>query len=435
MTMVTEKTIMVPMRDGIKLATDVYRPAEEGPWPVLLARLMYDKNNTWFLKLNLDVTRAVQAGYAVVVQDIRGRYASEGTFPPSFQQEACDGADTIAWIAGQSWCSGKAGMFGGSHLGMTQWLAAGERPAALQALAPMITPAIATHYLGAGFPVQGGAFPLGTTLFWALTQVAQGEVQRRISQGRATQELLDALLEALRELPQWYEHVPLVDIPVLQELVPFYATWVTSSPAEAARVQEAQYQRINVPALNIGGWYDLFLEGTLENYQQMKQQGGSDRARLFQHLLIGPWAHINQSGVFAERNYGPQAGQEGIDLGGIVLRWYDHWLKGMDNGVEQDKPVRLFVMGIDVWREEESWPLPDTQYRSYYLHSQGHANTASGDGELSTTLPGDEPADTYGYDPHHPVPTMGGAMLKVNSFCRRIASPKILLLTGYLPHE
>jgi uncharacterized protein len=410
MNTMTEKTIMVPMRDGIKLATDVYHPAEQGSWPVLLTRLMYDKNNAWFLNLNLDIARAVQAGYAVVVQDSRGRYASEGTFPPTFQQEVNDGVDTIAWIAGQSWCSGTVGMFGGSHLGITQWLAAGGQPEALQALAPMITPAIPANYFGAGTPTTaGGAFPLGVNLSWALTQVAEGEAQRRIRQGRASQETMDALRQAQMSLQQWYEHVPLVDMPALRELFPPYATWVVGSPAEAARVQEEHYRRTQVPALNIGGWYDLFLDGTLENYRQMKQQGGSERARRFQCLLIGPWAHMNQSGVFAERNYGPQAGFDGMDLNGVVLRWYDHWLKGRDNGVEQDKPVRLFVMGIDVWRDEESWPLPDTWYRSYYLHSQGHANTASGDGELSTRLPGDEPADAYCYDPHDPVPTMGGA--------------------------
>ncbi len=409
MSVVTKITIMVPMRDEIKLATDVYRPAEEGQWPILLTRLMYDKNNAWFLNLNLDITRALQAGYAVVVQDVRGRYASEGEFPPTFHQEASDGADTIAWIAEQSWCNGKVGMFGGSHLGMTQWLAAGEQPEALQALAPMISPAIAANYLGAGFPVQGGAFPLGISLFWALTQTAKGEVQRRISQGRATQETMDALVEAEKDLPQLYEHLPLVDIPVLQDLVPFYANWVSASPAEAARVQVEHYQRTQVPALNISGWYDFFLDGTLENYVQMKRQGESQRARTFQRLLIGPWAHVNLSGVFAERNYGPRADQEGIDLNGIVLRWYDHWLKGLNNGVEQDKPVRIFVMGIDEWREEESWPLPDTQYRMFYLHSQGRANTATGDGLLSTDLPGVEPEDTYCYDPHHPVPTVGGA--------------------------
>jgi uncharacterized protein len=410
MRMVTEKTIMVPMRDGIKLATDVHRPAEQGPWPVLLTRLMYDKNNAWFLNLNLDIARAVQAGYVVVVQDSRGRYASEGAFPPTFQQEVNDGVDTIAWIAEQSWCSGNVGMFGGSHLGITQWLAAGGQPEALQALAPMITPAIPANYFGAGTPgAAGGAFPLGVNLSWALTQVAEGEAQRRISQGRASQETMDALRQAQMSLHQLYERLPLVDMPALHELVPSYVTWVAGSPAEAARVQEEHYQRTQVPALNIGGWYDLFLDGTLENYRQMKLQGGSQRARTFQRLLIGPWAHMNQSGVFAERSYGPLAGVEGIDLNGVMLRWYDHWLRGRDNGVEQDKSVRLFVMGIDMWREEENWPLPDTRYRSYYLHSQGHANTASGDGELSTRLPGDEPADAYRYDPHDPVPTVGGA--------------------------
>src|SRR5260370_9606274 len=156
MSIVTKQTIMVPMRDGIKLATDVYRPSEEGPWPVLFTRLMYDKNNAWFLNLNLDIVRALQAGYAVVVQDVRGRYASEGEFPPTFQQEANDGAGAIAWIAEQTWCSGNVGMFGGSHLGIPQGLAAEKQPGALQALAPLNPPPIPSNYFAATATVAAG---------------------------------------------------------------------------------------------------------------------------------------------------------------------------------------------------------------------------------------------------------------------------------------
>ncbi len=175
--------------------------------------------------------------------------------------------------------------------------------------------------------------------------------------------------------------------------------------------QHALYPRVVVPALIIGGWYDFFFPTTLAHYQQMKLQGGSAAARR-PRLIVGPWTHVDFPGMFPERDYGPQASTRAIDLTGIHLRWFDRWLKRIENGVEQEQPVRLFVMGIDEWREEADWPLPDTQYRRYYLRSQGHANTSAGDGLLST---GDEPADSFCYDPHNPVPTVGGAlMLKVS---------------------
>jgi uncharacterized protein len=407
MRFVTEKNIFLPMRDGVRLATDVYRPAAEGRWPVLLARLMYDKSNEWFLGLNLDMAQALQAGYAIVVQDTRGRYASEGEFSMDFEQESTDGADTLAWIANQPWSIGNVGMFGGSQLGLVQWLAAREQPAALLAIAPMIAPSASIWH-------QGGALRLGAVVFVTLSQVAMGELQRRISQGRATPSDGAPLAEALGDLQRWYEHLPLVDLPPVQGLAPSYADWVSHPLDEARRHANTpveMYQHIQIPALNIGGWYDIFLDGTLENYQQMRRQGGSALARKHQRLLIGPWAHIDQSGAFPERDYGKLASAEAIDLAGIRLRWYDHWLKGIDNGVEQDKPVRIFVMGIDEWREEDDWPLPATQFRPYYLHSHGQANTAAGDGVLSRELPGEESEDVYRYDPRDPVPTIGGGSL------------------------
>jgi putative CocE/NonD family hydrolase len=196
---VTEKNIFLPMRDGVRLATDVYRPAAEGRWPVLLARLMYDKSNEWFLGLNLDMVQALQAGYAIVVQDTRGRYASEGEFSLDFRQESTDGADTIAWIAQRPWSTGNVGMFGGSQLGLAQWLAAREQPAALLAMAPMIAPSASIWH-------QGGALRLGAVVFVTLSQVAMGELQRRISQGRATPSDGAPLLAALGDLQRWYEH-------------------------------------------------------------------------------------------------------------------------------------------------------------------------------------------------------------------------------------
>lgn len=407
MSVVTDKNIFLPMRDGVRLATDVYRPEAAGRWPVLLARLMYDKSNAWFLGLNLNMAQALQAGYAIVVQDTRGRYASEGEFSLDFEQESRDGADTLAWIATQPWSTSNVGMFGGSQLGLVQWLAAREQPAALQAIAPMIAPSASLWY-------QGGALRLGAVLFVTLSQVATGELQRRISQGRAAPSDGVPLQAALNDLQRWYKYLPLVDLPPLQGLAPSYVDWISQQRDDALRHANAPqelYQRIQIPALNISGWYDIFLDGTLENYQQMRRQGASALARKHQRLLIGPWAHIDQSGAFPGRDYGKLASAEAIDLTGIRLRWYDHWLKGIDKGVEQDKPVRIFVMGIDEWREEDDWPLLAIQFRPYYLHSHGQANTEAGDGVLSRELPGEEAEDVYRYDPRDPVPTVGGGSL------------------------
>jgi uncharacterized protein len=399
-----EKNVRVPMRDGVELATDVYRPDTTQPLPTLLQRLPYNKELPALVNVSLDVLRAVQAGYVVVVQDTRGRYASGGTFNPFFD-EAADGADTVAWAAAQPWSTGQVGMVGGSYFGATQWLAATQAPEALKALAPYIT---AADY-HEGWAYQGGAFELGFNLHWALISLALGELERR---GEAAEhEALARLVAAIDRNDELYWRLPLTDLPELADLAPYYFDWLahpayddywrTIAPSES-------HERITAPALNVGGWYDLFLGGTLANYTGMQQRGGSPAARRPQ-LIVGPWAHGDHLGVFPERSYGLLSGVEGFDLTGAQLRWFDHWLKGADNGVESDPPVRIFVMGADVWRQERDWPLPDTRYAHYYLHSQGRANSGAGDGSLSTAAPGAEEADAYLYDPRRPVPTVGGA--------------------------
>ena len=426
---ILEKNIMVPMRDGVKLATDVYRPAEERPVPVLLARLPYNKDRP-FEVLAFPLDRLIQAGYAVVLQDMRGRYSSEGEFT-RIRDESRDGVDTIDWITRQPWAGGPVGMFGASYLGIPQWLAAKEQPAALRALAPM-------HCRHSMYAHQGGAFELGLWLWWALKQGVEGEVHHRLKQGHATPGDVSALVQAEKELQTLFahlpfEHLPLIDLPLLEQFAPYYFDWLAHPTDEAAQRLRAQteiYSNIAIPALNIGGWYDMFLDGILENYQQMKQQGGNSLARKSQHLLIGPWAHFDLPGLFPERDYGPLASTRGADLVGIHLRWFDHWLKGIANGVEREKPVRIFVMGADIWREEEDWPLPDTQYRRYYLHSQGHANSAAGDGLLSSEEPSKEAEDVYCYDPRHPVPTIGGANLLPMESGARVLPDKTYFLNA-----
>jgi uncharacterized protein len=405
---ILEKNVMVPMRDGVRLATDIYRPADEKPVPVLLARLPYNKDRPAEV-LAVPLDRFVQAGYAVVIQDLRGRYSSEGEFT-RIRDEAHDGVDTIEWITDQPWSLGPVGMFGASYLGIPQWLAATERPPALQAIAPM-------HCRHSMYAYQSGAFELGLWLWWALKQGAEGEIHHRLKQEHTEEEaavLAQAekdLLKVFLDLP--FDHLPLTDQPLLTQFAPYYFDWL-AHPAEEAeqrlRARTEIYGNITIPSLNIGGWYDMFLDGILENYQQMKQQGGS-KAQNTQHLVIGPWAHFDLPGIFPERDYGPVSSTWGANLVGTHLRWYDHWLKGIDNGVDQEKPVKIFVMGADVWREEEDWPLPDTSYRRYYLHSQGHANSLPEDGLLSSEEPGEEAEDEYTYDPRNPVPTIGGANL------------------------
>lgn len=404
MDVIIEKNVMVAMHDGVKLATDIYRPGEKKPVPVLLARLPYNKERPTTLAFSID--RFLQAGYAVVIQDMRGRYASEGEFTLT-KDEPRDGVDTITWLVQQPWSNGQVGMFGASYLGIPQWLVASEQPSALLALAPMHT----RHSL---YSHQGGAFELGLWLNWALMQGGGGEIRRRIAQERAAPEELEVLAKAELEIQSFYTHLPLLEMPLLKKTSPYFFDWLTHGQDEPARHLQAQsecYSKITVPALNIAGWYDMFLDGAFENYLQMKRFGGSEAARNHQHLLIGPWAHFDLPGIFPERDYGPKATTSAVDLVGIHLRWFDHWLKAVDNGVDREKPVHIFVMGADSWRSEDDWPLPDTQYCHYYLHSQGHANTAAGDGMLSLEPAEQEPEDSYCYDPRNPVPTIGGANL------------------------
>ncbi len=398
-----EKNIIVPMRDGVKLATDVYRLEDASPTPVLVARTPYNKDGMIGDRDVFDILRAVQAGYAVVTQDVRGRYASEGTFDPDIQ-ETEDGLDTFAWAAAQPWANGVVGTFGGSYLGSTQWLPAREQPPALRAMVPAIT--YSDSYEGCAY--QGGAKVLHD-LRWAVANIVPAEIERRIARGERVLES-DTPLDvdgALTELP-------LATHPLIGEYASFYLDWLAHPTADdfwLSSSPQAGYEQINVPALNISGWYDIFLWSTFQNYLGMKQRGGSETARRNQRLIIGPWTHLNFSGSFPEHEFGGGGSAAAIDLPGTHLRWFDRWLKNVDNGIDREPPVMLFVMGVDEWRTESDWPLPDTQYQPYYLHSRGEANTLHGDGTLSTEPPDEEPSDVYLYNPLRPVPTVGGQVL------------------------
>lgn len=404
MNIIIEKNIMVPMRDGVKLATDLYRLAGETSYPAIVSRLPYNKDN----RVSPEVMTFVQAGYAVVMQDTRGRFASEGDFNANFQ-EINDGADCYAWVAAQPWCNGNIGTLGGSYLGQVQWLAAPHMPDAVKAMCVLIAPV--DHYSDIAY--RGGVLNLGSMLYWA-SMMAIAEQERRVGQGTATPGDVQRQAAALGNLLQLYEETPISAMAHLQGVSPHFFDWVTHPSYDDywSGIDARNYDQLDKPVLHIGGWFDIFLNGTLQTYIGMRNHAKSESARRGQKLLIGPWSHgTNWTSSYHEQEFGLHGSGMAADLTGLQLRWMDRWVRGIENGIEDEKPVRIFVMGINQWRDEEDWPLPDTQYTPYYLHSNGHANTLDGDGSLSTVAPHHEQADSFTYDPCNPVPSIGGANL------------------------
>jgi putative CocE/NonD family hydrolase len=396
--MIAEQNVMVPMRDGVCLASDIYRLKDAPPSPVLISRTPYGKRQT------PEVEYFVKNGYVVIIQDVRGRFASEGEYYP-YVNETADGVDCFAWAAVQPWSDGNIGTFGGSYLGGTQWLPARESPPALKAMIPEVT--FSDTYEGMAY--QGGVKILHD-LSGAARNIIPTDMRRRAEKGEKVTDIgvpeLDAVLNTL----------PVADHPIMQGAKGFYPDRLnnqTAGPYWERMSPNAGYEGVMVPSLNISGWYDIFTWGTLQNYTNMKQRGGSALARNNQRLIMGPWSHINYSGNFPGRDFGKDASSDAIGLPDIKIRWYDRWLKGVESGIDKEAPVLIFVMGANKWRAEQDWPLPDTKYRPYYLHSNGQANALSGNGTLSESAPGNEPSDTYTYNPLNPVPTTGGQVLGV----------------------
>jgi putative CocE/NonD family hydrolase len=388
-----ERDVPVPLPDGTTLRADLWRPADGRPAPVLLQRTPYDKGFALVVQAGLDPARAVAAGYAVVVQDVRGRYASEGDFEP-FANEAADGAATIAWVAEQPFCDGRVATYGGSYVGATQLLAAVERPPALRAMLPHVTSA---DYHD-GWTTEGGAFQLGFALRWALS-LAAGELERREDRGEEVGELKERVDAELADPWGGYRRLPLVDQPVLAELAPYYLRWLEHPARDAFWRRLSVRDRlgaIDVPALHLGGWHDVFLQGTLATYAELRAQ---DRAP--QRLVVGPWAHSGWGDAVGEVLYGPEASRYALDPTDLHLRYFDAMLDGVE--AELAAPVRIFVMGADRWRDEDEWPLARARARKLHLRA----------GELLTweaPEPGED-SRTYTYDPADPVPTGGGRTL------------------------
>ena len=413
---IRERNVMVPMRDGVRLATDIYRPDAPGRYPALLTRGPYGKDgyadnqehSIWFFP---------QRGYVVVSQDCRARFDSEGdNYDPLFQ-EGQDGYDTVEWAARQPWCNGRVATTGQSYLGATQYtLAAGPRPPHLVCMAPVSASA---DFHQSWVYHTGGAMEWGWMVPYAIHKGRNTLV-------RAGREDLLAQMDEYVLPPDnfaqpltdaWFRHLPLRDwIDRLKETAPYFHEYFDEENDGPywSRVNLMRHAHgVSLPMFHVSSWYDIFLEGALNGYQSLRDRAATAEARRSQRLLVGPWAHIRPytaptSGDTGDIDFGPEAH---IELHEHLLRWFDYWLKDMETGLLDDPPVSIFVMGENRWRSEQDWPLARTHYTKWYLHSGGSANTFDGDGTMSTFPPAEEPYDVYTYDPADPVPTRGGSTL------------------------
>ena len=389
-----EREVPVPMRDGTILRADIYRPAASGRFPVVLERVGYELG----ARVSAYGPYYAQRGYVVVGQNVRGAYASDGELEPMRDdgwREHPDGYDTVEWAAAQPWSNGNVGMVDGSYSGFTQYQIAPTRPPHLRALSPRE---------GGGDPYRdwhyrAGAQQLYFTRSWTL-QTCVGWLSHPKAAAKAPgarERIEEALAKGLEPL---LEHLPLIECPPLEglQLASWYFDYLRhpdDGPYWQAMSMDQHFAEVDVPILHIGGWFDVFLGGTLRAFQGLQANARTEAARRGQRLVVGPWVHgpANTS----QRQAGEvDFGDDAIyDIHANRVRWYDHWLKGMSNGVMDGPAVRAFLMGANQWLDLDTWPPAGITYRPMYFH-QG--NGLSFNAPDSTEAP-----DKFTYDPRQPV--------------------------------
>ena len=387
--------IDVPMRDGVALSTDIYLPDTDEPSPAILIRTPYNNNAEGMVE---ECMYFASRGYAAVCQDVRGRWDSAGEWYP-FVHEAQDGYDTHEWIGSQDWCDGNVGTAGGSYVAMVQLQAAPLRSKYLKAMVPRVGYSNFYH----NWAYTGGAFQLAFNLRWAAIQMhtRTNQVQylwlpddnhlTNLHWHLPLRTMDEAAGRQSRVWKDWIDHPGYDDY------------WKGLNPVEE------RYADVDVPVYGMGGWFDVFLQGTLNNFMGIKREG-REPGRDNQKVVIGPWIHdLGATGSLTSTGDVDYGDAVLIDLLEEHLRWFDYWLKGIENGIADEPPVNVFVMGANEWRTAADWPIPGTEFTPYYLHSGGGANSLFGDGLLSASPPGDEPPDEFVYDPNHPVMTVGGS--------------------------
>jgi len=378
---VARENVKIPMRDGTRLAANLFLPDAKGRFPVILMRTPYGKGT-----IQSPIGRTLsRLGYALVIQDCRGRGDSEGTWDP-FRYDVQDGRDTLRWVIHQPWCNGRVGTAGASYVGWTQWALAPDAPPELKTMVPMVPFADAYHHAA----YQGGAFQLALCFGWGLSV---GGVHLDPAQ----------LKKAFRYLPlnRWHEqfHPPVL----------YLRDWIVHSTFDhywRVRSIYGRYQNISCPILVIGGWYDIFSQAVFDCVDQVRRHAKNRLVRRNICLVVGPWQHGTPKRKLGELDFGPEAVRDPYQL---QQQWLDYWLQDKETGVENWPPYLLFIMGENRWRGFSQWPPRNAVLRRFYLHSQGKANTLHGNGRLDLCPPSqDEPHDQFVYDPHNPVPTLGG---------------------------
>jgi len=382
--------VMVPMRDGVKLAADLYLPDAEGKFPAILIRTPYNNSTPRYDRYGKFYA---SRGYVLVTQDCRGRYDSEGIFNP-FVEEDFDGYDTVEWIARQPWSNGKVGMTGISYVGYVQWMAASGKPPHLTCIFSYGSPS--NIYGDTWFSF--GTLYLMDSLTWAFAM-----------QGRTNQNM------GVHDWLNLKDHLPLMTIDeFLGRKIEYWKDMLSHPNYDdywTKQGMKGKYQNIDIPTVTVSGWYDDGQHGSLDNYYGLMREG-TERAKKNAKLIMGYWRHggpyPHTNNYYTELGAFDFGADAFLDLESYELRWFDYWLKGYPNNIMNEPKVKLFVLGANVWREAADWPLPNTQYTKCYFHSDGQANTLYGDGTLSMDLPGSEPQDKFIYDPADPVPTVRG---------------------------
>lgn len=379
-----QRAVGVPMRDGLKLSTDIYRPKGVAKAPVILIRTPYKKEMN-----ELQGRYYARRGYVTAIQDCRGRFGSPGIWEP-FMNEAKDGYDTVEWLAKESYSNGKVGMVGGSYVGWVQWWAAAQNPPHLVTIIPNVAPPDPFYNV----PYEYGVFFIWGGIWWAdvLESNATGDLTG-VAMSKIGEKKYSKLLRALPVIE--------LDKTVLGRENPYWRKWI-QHPTNDAYWQPANFldrlKDVRIPVFHQSGWFDGDGIGSKLNYLRM-----ASHQHPYQKLTLGPWGHTDT----AMRRIGDRDFSDAalIDLQREYLRWFDYWLKGKENGIHKEPWVSLFVMGTNKWLHGPTYPLPQTRFDKLYLSSGGNANTAEGDGKLVWQAPpADAPSDRYAYDPGDPTP-------------------------------
>ncbi len=402
-----DRDMVMEMRDGVKLRADIYRPNNRRKNPAILIRTPYDKRlNAWHNNSFLHFIDATRHGYAIIIQDVRGRFASNGKWGASdiFLNEGQDGYDSVEWIAAQPWCDGNVGMAGISALSALQYVTAMENPPHLKAISPGCG---GMANLGVGMQPRYSSGAVSPAVLLSSIPGNALEVAARLeSQGQDVSAMRRAIHQVQSNPRESLYFLPLLDLPLFQfeHMRDVWNKLVRPVP-QSEQDQRQRYEQVKVPCLHSAGWYDYLEWSVIESYSKMRARGGSQLARQCQHLIVGPWWHTVWGDFLGALNFGAAAD---IQRGGVSdghLAFFNRYLKGKDVRIPA---VRYFAMGRNVWREAADWPLPGTSWQRFYLHSKGSANTSDGDGFLSLEEPQSGVCDTFSYDPLNPVPTIGG---------------------------